>query len=305
MPDLISVVMPTYNPDAQIGAALNSIFQQRLPHGVELEVIVVDDGSEFGLDELLRPFLQRVKLIRQDNQGVSAARDTGLDHACGNYIAFLDDDDTWVEDSLSRRFHKLKELNAKALVSMPFHRVTAEGELEPRLILKELGIGDARPLSFAEFYDHSRLCGYFVLQGFLGRTDLLRGIGGFDRRLFANEDVDLLGRLMLEETLYFYKYPTFVRTTSNLTSDPRRRGRMLEAVYLSAAKQLDIYRTWSKRDRRAFVRYFDTAVRHNIKHMDPKREESSIVQLRSTLIDRTSPKNLAFIFWTHLRQKRS
>lgn len=89
----ISVIVPMYNAERYIGKCLESVVRQTYP---ELEILVIDDGSVDkgpGICGKLAERDGRIQVLRQENQGVSAARNTGLDRACGEYVFFLDSDD--------------------------------------------------------------------------------------------------------------------------------------------------------------------------------------------------------------------
>jgi glycosyltransferase involved in cell wall biosynthesis len=90
MDPLVSVVIPTYNRGYVIGEALESVMAQTYPR---LEVIVVDDGSTDDTAEVVARFGERVRYVRQDNQGLAGARNTGLAHSSGEYVAWFDSDD--------------------------------------------------------------------------------------------------------------------------------------------------------------------------------------------------------------------
>jgi glycosyltransferase involved in cell wall biosynthesis len=98
----ISVVIPTWNRSQLLRLALRSVLWQR---DVELEVIVVDDGSTDDTSEVVGALGEpRIRLIRQnDPGGVSSARNQGADEATGEWLAFLDDDDVWAPDKLTRQ----------------------------------------------------------------------------------------------------------------------------------------------------------------------------------------------------------
>ena len=86
-----SVVIPLYNKENCIRKTLESVKKQRFK---DYEVIVVDDGStDRSLEEAEKMKCENISIIRQQNQGVSVARNTGILHAQGEYIAFLDADD--------------------------------------------------------------------------------------------------------------------------------------------------------------------------------------------------------------------
>jgi len=88
----ISVIIPAYNYARYLREAIDSVFAQTYPAS---EVIVVDDGSTDDTPEVLAAYGNRIRAIRQQNQGVSAARNSGIAAARGEYVAFLDADDLW------------------------------------------------------------------------------------------------------------------------------------------------------------------------------------------------------------------
>lgn len=96
MPSL-SIIIPVYQAKDYIGKCIKSILGQSFS---DFELLLVDDGSSDGSGAICRDFAkkdERVKYIYQENQGVSSARNAGLDHAAGEYITFVDADD-WVEN---------------------------------------------------------------------------------------------------------------------------------------------------------------------------------------------------------------
>lgn len=91
---MISVVIPLYNKEHTVKETLGSVLNQSFS---DLEVIIVDDGSKDNGVQVIKDFTDdsRVKIIEQENQGVSVARNTGVENAKYDYIAFLDGDDLW------------------------------------------------------------------------------------------------------------------------------------------------------------------------------------------------------------------
>jgi glycosyltransferase involved in cell wall biosynthesis len=92
---LVSVIVPAYNVADFIGDALNSVLAQTV---TDYEIIVVNDGSPDteALEKVLGPYMSRIVYLKQENRGVSAARNTGIKAARGSLIAFLDGDDSWL-----------------------------------------------------------------------------------------------------------------------------------------------------------------------------------------------------------------
>ena len=99
MKPLISVIVPAYNVEPYIEKCVKSIINQDYPN---LEIILVNDGSKDKTGELcdkLKETDDRIQVIHQNNRGLSAARNSGLDLAHGEWIAFLDSDD-WIEPEM-------------------------------------------------------------------------------------------------------------------------------------------------------------------------------------------------------------
>ena len=101
----VSVVVPTFNRCTLLERALTSVRQQTVSAE---EVIVVDDGSRDGTREMVEARFPDVRLLSQSNQGVSAARNTGIREATGNWIALLDSDDEWLPEKLERQLDALE-----------------------------------------------------------------------------------------------------------------------------------------------------------------------------------------------------
>ncbi len=92
----ISVIVPAYNVESYLADCLDSILNQTYPN---IEVIVIDDGSPDRSGEIAENYKQkdrRIKVIHQENGGLSVARNSGLDNATGEFVCFIDSDD-WIE----------------------------------------------------------------------------------------------------------------------------------------------------------------------------------------------------------------
>lgn len=114
----ISVIIPTYNRSRLLQRCLISVFSQLRQAD---EILVVDDGSTDDTSFLIREQFPSVKYLRQENRGVSAARNAGIACAQGDWIAFLDSDDEWLPDKLEKQ--------VLALEQNPEHRVIHTNEL--------------------------------------------------------------------------------------------------------------------------------------------------------------------------------
>ena len=103
---LISVVIPAYNAESYIQSTLDSVFNQTYQN---IEVIVVDDGSNDSTQSILNAYPHNVVVIKTENKGVSHARNTGIDAAKGGWIAFVDSDDIWLPTKLEEQIISIGE----------------------------------------------------------------------------------------------------------------------------------------------------------------------------------------------------
>ncbi len=126
--DLVSIIIPAYNLQGYISKCLRSLSCQTYRH---LEILVIDDGSTDGTFEEASEFSSkddRIRIIKQSNQGAASARNNGIRNCHGNYLMFVDGDD-WLEDStIELNLSLLKEKNAD-WVEFPIKRVNDAGIL--------------------------------------------------------------------------------------------------------------------------------------------------------------------------------
>jgi glycosyltransferase involved in cell wall biosynthesis len=188
---VVSVVIPTRDRESFLPQAIESALAQGL---LDLEVLVVDDGSTDGTERALRTFAGRIRTLRQEPAGAAAARNRGWTEARGEWIAFLDSDDWWEPHALERALEVAREDGAVGLVAFQAHRVRADGARSGRIFRKR----SAGPY----FTTASLLLGDAgtVLTPIV-RRDLLERVSGFDETLVAASDCDLWLRLSFETRL--------------------------------------------------------------------------------------------------------
>jgi glycosyltransferase involved in cell wall biosynthesis len=127
MPDpLVSVILPVYNRETSVARAVESVLAQTCR---PLELIVVDDGSTDGTSRVLDQFGARITLLRQPNAGAYAARNLGLRHARGEFVAFIDSDDVWLPHRLSAQVPLMKRPEVGLVFGDAIH-VTPHGGTE-------------------------------------------------------------------------------------------------------------------------------------------------------------------------------
>ena len=103
---MISIIVPVYNSEKYIDRCLDSILNQTYK---DLEIVLVNDGSNDQSLKILENYAlrdTRIKVVNQENKGVAAARNTGLDNATGDYILYVDSDD-WIENNMVERMVEL------------------------------------------------------------------------------------------------------------------------------------------------------------------------------------------------------
>lgn len=122
---LVSVVIPSYNYRQWLGTAIESVIGQSYPHR---EIIVVDDGSTDGTDELCRQY-EEVRYIRVERVGLSAARNIGVQMSKGEFLVFLDADDLLYPNALELNLYYFGYYPDAAFVSGGFDRIDGEGRL--------------------------------------------------------------------------------------------------------------------------------------------------------------------------------
>lgn len=189
----ISVVIPLYNKREFIERALRSITKQtRLP----LEVIVVNDGSVDGGEALALPFQPLVRVVNQVNQGVSAARNRGIQEAAGEFIAFLDADDEWLPDYLQVIEGLIDRYPTCAVYGTSYDFVDEDGT---RRKISRFGIDEVNPIQLLSDLPKAYLGDPpLYTSSVTARKAALTKIGGFPLGVKLGEDIETWFRLSLE-----------------------------------------------------------------------------------------------------------
>ncbi len=188
----ISVIIPTYNRAHQVPKAVGSALEQV---GIECEVIVIDDGSADHTEEALAAFKDRIRYIKTENGGVSAARNRGILEAEGDWIAFLDSDDTWHPEKLKKQWECLTRTGAKVCFC-----ISVDESGEPIDSLRKMDPGLAE--NSERFYDRTdcrlfKHSGHPCIPSMVVEKLALVKSGGFDESLAVCEDSRLIYRVVL------------------------------------------------------------------------------------------------------------
>jgi len=127
MHDLVSVVIPCYKQAGFLAEAIGSVLAQTHSY---VEIIVVDDGSPDNTSDVALSY-QGVRCIRQENQGLSAARNTGIRESKGEFLVFLDADDRLTPNALERGLHHLRVFPSAAFVAGKHRNISIDGSPLP------------------------------------------------------------------------------------------------------------------------------------------------------------------------------
>lgn len=153
----ISIVIPIYNAEDHLQRCVDSVLNQTEKN---IEIILVDDGSKDNSIEICKNYLnqdKRVQLIHQENSGVSAARNRGIEQACGEYIGFIDSDD-WIEPNMyecllreanqasadivicdARTVYEDGKIQADTITQLSGNQILQKSEFTPSLLLEMAG----------------------------------------------------------------------------------------------------------------------------------------------------------------------
>jgi glycosyltransferase involved in cell wall biosynthesis len=203
---LVSVVMPCYNSATYVREAITSALRQTHPH---VEIIVVDDGSDDGSLDIIRQLADthpgRLVQLQQKHRGPYPARNLGLQHARGDYVAFLDADDWWSEDFLEKLLSAM--LREKADLSYCGWQNTGN-----------LATNDSPYIPPA--YENEDTVSAFLrgcpwpIHAALVRRSILNEVQGFSERCYTSMDYDIWLRILgktrkitrVPEVLAYYRW---------------------------------------------------------------------------------------------------
>jgi hypothetical protein len=206
----ISVIIPVYNRFELTKHAVATVLAQTLPVS---EIILVDDGSTDGTSELLPRYVEenpawagRVRYIYQENQGVSTARNTGIAHAGGDWLAFHDNDDLWLPNKLEWQFRALEKYKE---CSLCFTDAWFMNTVDLKTsVFQNYGIEYSEPIGAVP--DLDGLIGHLEqvwIPTVVVRADLVRRIGGFDCSIHYNEDQEFFFRMALATKFCYVSMP--------------------------------------------------------------------------------------------------
>lgn len=227
-----SIIIPAYNSIKYLPETLESVLKQTF---TDFEIIIIDDGSYDNIVEWASRIQEpRVKFISQQNKGVSAARNLGIDLTTGEYIAFLDADDLWEATKLEKQLQCLKNNPSLGLVHTEMTVIDEESKLLGRKFTSNVEGNALKPL-----LEQNTI----VTSSVIVRRSCLETVGNFDSNLTSSEDWELWVRIasryciaLIKEPLVYYRQHS--KNTTNNWQMLEQDLRYIEQVFQSVPPQL-------------------------------------------------------------------
>ena len=235
----VSICVPTYNRKDYLRETLDSIFTQTYK---DYEVVVVDDGSTDGTEEMLKQGNYPIRYYWQENSGDAAARNRMIKLARGEFITFIDSDDLLIHDAVERMMEVMEEEGGDVIVYGPYLRIDQNGIVYGRFKSK-LYSGHITKYLFRSIFVHS--CGSMFPKSALEEA------GGFDTSLRRCSVYKLLLRLSLKYRFIALHEPVFKRRrhSSNVydssLEDRKIEYDVLENFYLNDGGKDAVPHRWA------------------------------------------------------------
>jgi glycosyltransferase involved in cell wall biosynthesis len=178
--ELVSIIIPNYNHGDFVAGAIQSVLVQDYQ---DIEIIVVDDGSTDNSHEIVAQFGDKVRYIWQENQGLSAARNTGIHASIGTFISVLDADDLYEPGYLSSMISVLQSQPDADGIFCGYQFVDENNQPLPQI--------EARSIPETDLYEALLDGNFLVPESMLLRRYCYENVGDFDPNLTACEDWDM------------------------------------------------------------------------------------------------------------------
>jgi glycosyltransferase involved in cell wall biosynthesis len=191
---LVSIIIPAHNSSAYVEDALRSALQQEYANK---EIIVIDDGSTDSTPRVLRSFKDKITILHQANAGPGAARNRGLKHANGHYIAFLDADDYWLPGKLRLQIDYLQKHREIGAVYSKWMRwcPDADGNFSYPSLTDQPHQASIVAQDSGWIYTDLLFECHLLTSAVVLRRTVIEQVGFFDEQLLRGQDYDYWLRL--------------------------------------------------------------------------------------------------------------
>ena len=181
-----SIIIPLYNKEKFISNTLQSVFNQMFK---DYEVIIVNDGSTDNSVSIVEKIKdERIKIIHQENQGVSAARNKGIEWAKGEYICFLDSDDSWKKDFLNEIYRLIKTYSNQKVFCAAIEILTKSSVINAQYII---GNKVEENVYIENYFTASMKYSLISTSCSAFHKSVFLEVGNFDEEIRSGQDTDL------------------------------------------------------------------------------------------------------------------
>ncbi|MCL6296544.1 glycosyltransferase family 2 protein [Jejuia spongiicola] len=193
MTPFFSIIIPLYNKEKYIQKTLKTVINQTFN---DFEIIIINDGStDNSINEVKKIDDSRIKVFNQQNQGLSWARNNGIEKSVGRYIALIDADDFWLPHHLNQLFHLIKQYPKAGLYSTGY-TLQKSKHIVHRAKFNNL------PENFKGIVPNFFKCSLQNCIAWVGSIcipkNVFNDIGNFDPEIFSEQDTDLYIRIALK-----------------------------------------------------------------------------------------------------------
>ena len=195
----VSVIIPTFNRFSLISRAIDSVLNQTIK---PFEIIVVDDGSSDNTSTFIKNNYKSVKLIKQNNLGVSKARNVGIKNSSGDWIALLDSDDEWKKNKL--------EVQIKSLSEYDYYSVCHTNEIWIRNGIR-VNQKKRHQKYGGDIFDKCLDICRISPSSIIFKKNIINEVGWFDEGLSICEDYDLWLRIAANFKILFIDKPLVIK----------------------------------------------------------------------------------------------
>ncbi|HMK07361.1 MAG TPA: glycosyltransferase family 2 protein [Flavobacterium sp.] len=191
-----SVIIPLYNKENFVVATLQSVLAQSF---TDFELIIINDGSTDGSEEKIKQFDDaRIRYFSTENQGASAARNFGIEHATSNYITFIDADDYWYPDFLQQMSRNISRFPEEQVFS-----AAIEIETPTSIIPAQYSIEKKSDCQIINYFDSSSKTTAICTSCAVFHKSVFEKTGNFDTSIKSGQDTDLWIRIGLHYSVVF------------------------------------------------------------------------------------------------------
>lgn len=188
---MISVIIPVYNKELTIKRTVKSVLNQTY---VDFELIIVDDGSTDKSLQIINDSFddKRIRCVKQENRGVSVARNNGVKHSRGEWIAFLDADDIWLPMYLEEMYNAFCSNKNAVMIGCASYTAYFDSDRVSTNRMIDHCYDQVCKINFFNNPDIMSHIGATCI-----KKDIFIKIGGFDEKIRNNEDVQLIAKISL------------------------------------------------------------------------------------------------------------